>query len=105
MTDKTPDPCGSVSSTELGAWRPMATAPTDGACVLLLIDNPDHPLEDENPAISLGSYGVFGGPEEDPHWCFAGWDWSFDSYRRGEGTPIGWMPLPSRLAPNKQIGG
>jgi hypothetical protein len=92
----------SAMSAELGAWRPMATAPTDGECVLLLIDNPDHPLEDENPAISLGSYGVFGGPEEDPHWCFAGWDWSFDSYRRGEGTPIGWMPLPSRLAPNTE---
>lgn len=34
MTDKTPDPCGSDSSTEFGVWQPIETAPQDGTKVL-----------------------------------------------------------------------
>jgi len=76
-----------------GRWQPMETAPLDGRSVLLLIENPEHPLEDTNPCATIGSYGVMGGPEEDPTWTFAGWSWTHDCYVKGTGTPIGWMPI------------
>ena len=76
-------------------WQPIETAPTDGTAVLLLIDDGDFPLDDCNPCISIGSYGTEGGPEYDPTWCFAGWNWCQDLYVRGNGTPTHWMPLPA----------
>lgn len=76
-------------------WRPISTAPLDGSTVLLLIDSPEHALNDDLYSVSIGSYGVDGGPENDPTWHFAGWDWCHDSYCRGGGTPTHWMPLPA----------
>jgi hypothetical protein len=76
-------------------WLPMATAPKDGTACLLLIEGGEHPLEDESPSVSIGSYGVEGGPQDDPTWHFAGWSWHQDCYCRGSGTPVGWMPLPA----------
>ncbi|MBX3605328.1 MAG: hypothetical protein KF788_08655 [Piscinibacter sp.] len=79
-------------------WRPMKTAPNDGTAVLLLIVDGEHPLQDENPSVSIGSFGVEGGPESDPTWHFAGWSWHHDCYCRGAGEPRGWLPLPSTAA-------
>lgn len=79
-------------------WQPIETAPKDGTSVLLLIGDADHALHDDTYAVSIGSYGVEGGPEYDPTWNFAGWCWTHDHYTRGEGTPTHWMPLP--LPPN-----
>lgn len=76
-------------------WRPMDTAPEDGTDVLLLIADPENPLQDANPSVTIGTFGVEGGPEEDPTWTFAGWCWVHDHYVRGVGTPIGWLPRPS----------
>ena len=76
------------------AFLPMNSAPKDGTSVLLLIDGGEHPLSDDNPSVTIGSYGVAGGPEEDPTWTFAGWCWHQDCYCRGSGVPIGWLPLP-----------
>lgn len=78
-------------------WQPMGTAPKDGDSVLLLIEGGEHPLQDENPSVSIGAFGVHGGPEEDPTWDFAGWSWQQDCYCRGTGTPIGWMPMTPAL--------
>lgn len=79
----------------MNSWLPMSTAPLNGDAVLLLIEDGEHPLQDESPSVTIGSYGVEGGPEEDPTWNFAGWSWHHDCYCRGSGTPIGWMPLPT----------
>jgi len=81
-------------SDALVGWRPIETAPLDCADVLLLIDDPENPLQDARRSVSIGAYGVHGGPDRDPTWCFAGWDWCRDEYVRGGGVPIGWMPLP-----------
>jgi hypothetical protein len=78
-----------------GGWRPMETAPRDGTAVLLFIEDAEHPFEDESTTVSIGSYGVEGGPEQDPTWSFAGWCWQQDCYCRGAGRPIGWMPRPA----------
>lgn len=75
-------------------WRTIESAPLDGTEVLLLIEHPEHPLHDDSPSVSIGAYGVHGGREADPTWCFAGWDWCHDVYTRGGGTPTHWMPLP-----------
>lgn len=77
-------------------WLPIETAPLDGTSVLLLIKDAEHPLQDSNTSVSIGSYGVNGGLEEDPEWCFAGWCWCHDHYVRGEGVPTHWMPLPPK---------
>jgi hypothetical protein len=87
---------------DASAWRPMETAPTDGSAVLLRIDGGEHPLEDEATSVSIGSFGVQGGAEEDPTWTFAGWSWHQDCYCRGSGAPTGWMPLPAAAAPESQ---
>jgi len=95
------------------SWQPIETAPKDGTLVLLLIkdDGSDelNPLEDELESRTIGSYGVHGGPEEDPEWTFAGWDWDFDSFEDGRGIPIAWAPLlplpqPPTAAPEAQEG-
>lgn len=83
----------------------MAEAPTDGQSVLLLVQDVDHPLQDENPSMTIGSYGVEGGPIDDPTWNFAGWSWHHDCYCRGSGTPIGWMPLPNTEGQRRESAG
>ena len=75
-------------------WQPMESAPLDGTTVLLLIQDSEYPLTDDSVSVSLGAYGTKGGPEYDPTWSFAGWDWEQDVFREGGGTPIGWMPQP-----------
>ncbi|HCZ48394.1 MAG TPA: hypothetical protein DCZ11_05265 [Gammaproteobacteria bacterium] len=75
-------------------WRPIETAPLNGDDVLLLIEQPENPLHNASRSVSIGAYGVDGGRENDPTWCFAGWDWCADKYVRGGGTPTHWMPLP-----------
>lgn len=90
-------PCRCVASpAEASTWQPIESAPKDGTSVLLLIDPQDsaHSLHDDSFVVSIGSYGVEGGAEVDPTWCFAGWSWSHDEYVRGKGTPTHWMPLP-----------
>lgn len=82
-----------VSQAVPEGWLPMTNAPTDGTCVRLLIEGGEHPMQDETPSISIGSYGVEGGPEEDPTWHFVGWSWHQDCYCRGTGEPVGWLPL------------
>jgi len=50
-------------------WQPMETALKDGTLVLLLIKADDdyfNAVEDGLVARTIGSYGVHGGPEEDP---------------------------------------
>jgi len=54
--------------------------------LLLLIEGGDLPLQDDTLWTSIGSYGVEGGPEDDPTWNFAGWSWQQDCYTRGDGT-------------------
>ena len=76
-------------------WLPIETAPKDGTTVLLLVADGEHNLQDEDPGITIGSFGVEGGPEEDPTWHFAGWSWYQDYYCRGTGTPTHWQPLPA----------
>lgn len=78
----------------MNQWLDMHTAPTDGTAILLLIEDGEHPLQDDGPNVTIGSYGVEGGPEIDPTWHFAGWCWHQDDYCRGSGVPVGWMPLP-----------
>ncbi len=90
-------PCRCVAPpAEASTWQPIESAPKDGTSVLLLIDPQDsaHSLHDDSFVVSIGSYGVEGGAEVDPTWCFAGWSWSHDEYVRGKGTPTHWMPLP-----------
>lgn len=87
-----------MSDTVVG-WRPIETAPLDGTDVLLLIECPENPLHNDSPSVSIGAYGVDGGRERDPTWCFAGWDWCQDKYVRGGGNPTHWMPLPSTEVP------
>jgi hypothetical protein len=77
-----------------GAWLPMDSAPQDGTSVLLRIDGGEHALQDDAVSVSIGSFGVEGGPAHDPTWNFAGWCWTQDCYCRGTGTPTGWLPLP-----------
>lgn len=75
------------------AWLPMGSAPKDGTSVRLLVESEDCPMQDASPSITIGAFGVHGGPDADPTWDFAGWSWSHDCYVRGTGTPIGWLPL------------
>ncbi|MBQ1761965.1 MAG: hypothetical protein IIZ92_03575 [Aquincola sp.] len=89
-----PAPQAAPTAAATVPWNPMATAPTNGDPVLLLIEDNEHPLYDETMSVSIGSYGVEGGPKEDPTWHFAGWSWHQDCYCRGEGRPIGWLPIP-----------
>jgi hypothetical protein len=75
-------------------WLSMDSAPKDGTCVLLRIEGGEHPMQDDDPSVSIGSYDTEGGPEEDPTWNFTGWTWHQDCYCRGTGTVTGWLPLP-----------
>ncbi len=88
--------CRAHPPAEAATWQPIESAPKDGTSVLLLIDPQDsaHSLHDDSFVVSIGSYGVEGGAEVDPTWCFAGWSWSHDEYVRGKGTPTHWQPLP-----------
>lgn len=87
------------------AWLSIETAPKDGTCVLLLVADGEHPLQDEDPSVTIGSYGVEGGPAEDPTWHFPGWSWHQDCYCRGIGNPIGWLPLPPAASQPADEGG
>lgn len=78
----------------MNQWLGMNTAPTDGTAILLLIEDGEHPFDEEGANVTIGSYGVEGGPQVDPTWHFAGWSWEHDCYCRGSGVPLGWMPLP-----------
>jgi len=93
-----------VRHSSLDAWLPIATAPRDGTSILLLIEGGELPLQDDSLSVSIGAYGVHGGPEEDPTWDFAGWSWHQDCYCRGDGKPAGWMPLPPVTAGQLGIG-
>lgn len=75
-------------------WLPMKTAPTDGTSVLLRIEGGEHSLSDDNPSVSIGSYGAASGAPWHKDWTFAGWCWHQDEYCQGSGTPTGWLPLP-----------
>lgn len=55
-------------------------------------------MQDDHVSVSIGAYGVHGGSDEDPTWDFAGWSWHHDCYCRGDGKPVGWLPLPAVMA-------
>lgn len=78
-------------------WQPIETAPKDGTILLLQVEDAEHPFEDESVTITIGSFGVEGGPDADPTWHFAGWSWHHDCYCRGSGTPTYWMLPPERV--------
>ena len=73
---------------------PMGAAPRDGTTVRLLVSFTNHALHDtpsgEAWTIGHNSHDNTG----DDEWQFAGWSWEQDCYTSGEGTPIGWLPLP-----------
>jgi len=73
------------------AWRDMATAPTDGTMVRLLVEFEEHSTEDAEQAPTIGANN-FDNDGEDV-WRFAGWCWSHDHFTEGKGTPVGWLPM------------
>lgn len=75
---------------ELSPWLPIESAPKDGTDILLLIENSSNPMQDELQSVSIGAFNI----ADDNEWTFAGWHWEQDCYERGDGTPIGWLPLP-----------
>ena len=71
-------------------WRPIESAPKDGSAVRLLINGGDFPLIDADTWETIGNFGV---GEDQSAWTFAGWCWTHDEYRTGNGEVIGWLPL------------
>ncbi|NVZ61220.1 hypothetical protein HX867_03920 [Pseudomonas gingeri] len=82
--------CGAQEDHDPG-WRAMATAPTDGTMVRLLVEFDEHSTEDEVQAATIGANN-FDNDEEDV-WRFAGWCWTHDHFTEGKGTPLGWLPM------------
>ena len=80
-------------------FLPMEQWDARDETVLLLVDyrDGDHPLDDAEFAITIGHNNDHNTGEVDG-WKFAGWCWSHDHYVEGNGTPIGWMPLPHYLS-------
>ncbi|OEC62121.1 hypothetical protein A7D21_26825 [Pseudomonas sp. AP19] len=72
-------------------WRDMATAPTDGTMLRLLVEFEDHSTEDAEQAPTIGANN-FDNDGEDV-WRFAGWCWSHDHFTEGKGNPLGWLPM------------
>lgn len=78
---------------EPAAWLPIDAAPKDGSLVLLLVEFEDHATEDgpgPHPTIGSNTSENDEGPDE---WQFAGWNWEYDCYTQGVGTPVGWLPM------------
>ena len=82
--------CGAQEDHDPG-WRDMATAPTDGTMVRLLVEFEEHSTEDAERAPTIGANN-FDNDDEDV-WRFAGWCWSHDHFTEGKGTPVGWLPM------------
>jgi hypothetical protein len=82
--------CGAQEDHDPG-WRDMATAPTDGTMVRLLVEFEEHSTEDAEQAPTIGANN-FDNDGEDV-WRFAGWCWSHDHFTEGKGTPVGWLPM------------
>lgn len=82
--------CGAQEDHDPG-WLVMATAPTDGTMVRLLVEFEEHSTEDAEQAPTIGANN-FDNDGEDV-WRFAGWCWSHDHFTEGKGTPVGWLPM------------
>ena len=107
MTDKTPDPCGSDSSTEFGAWQPIETAPKDGTEVLVWFDFASVPV------VHIAWFRSEAEWNESGQYC-GGWDsledwigwWSYtrnsvsQEKLEGPSAPTHWMPYK---APNTGV--
>lgn len=71
---------------------PMETAPRDGTLVRLLVDFDANATDDgQGPHWTIGANNLDNDGEDE--WLMAGWDWQFDSFTAGHGTPIGWLPM------------
>lgn len=94
-----PSPPPAVAGSAEG-WQDIATAPKDGTLVLLLMRGSDDAedcgglLEDAEIGRTVGAWMEDAHDGGGPAWSFAGWDWCHDRYVDGDGTPIGWLPLP-----------
>lgn len=82
--------CGAQEDHTPG-WCDMATAPTDGTMVRLLVEFEEHSTEDAEQAPTIGANN-FDNDGEDV-WRFAGWCWSHDHFTEGKGVPVGWLPM------------
>lgn len=82
--------CGAQVDHDPG-WKDMASAPTDGTMLRLLVAFEEHPTEDADQAVTIGANN-FDNDGED-NWQFAGWCWSHDHFTEGKGTPVGWLPM------------
>lgn len=72
---------------------PMMIAPRDSQLVQLLVRFTENPLEDTTDVTWTIGHNEYDANGEDS-WSFAGWCWNHDHYTQGQGTPIGWRPLP-----------
>jgi hypothetical protein len=76
-------------------WRPIETAPKDGALIALLVESD---TEEWTPTQDAMEYVTIGSNSRDlndiDEWTFAGWCWCNDHFTEGYGKPIKWAPLP-----------
>lgn len=74
-------------------WNDIDTAPKDGTMLRLLVMYDENDLEDapENGTPTIGFNSLEDTGED--YWNIAGWCWCCDEFTRGEGTPIGWLPV------------
>lgn len=82
--------CGAHADHDPG-WKDMASAPTDGTMLRLLVEFEEHPTEDADQAVTIGANNFDNNGED--NWQFAGWCWSHDHFTEGKGTPVGWLPM------------
>lgn len=82
--------CGAQEDHDPG-WKDMASAPTDGTMLRLLVEFEEHPTEDADQAVTIGANNFDNNGEDS--WQFAGWCWSHDHFTEGKGTPVGWLPM------------
>ena len=76
------------------AWRSVATIPTTGDMVKLLVkfsENPINEGDDDEPAVTIGAVAAISGAAVEV--TIAGWDWSHDCFTNGKGEILGWLPL------------